>query len=290
MKSKYVIISPVRDEAKFIESTIRCVTAQTIIPREWIIVDDGSSDQTPEIVENYCRQHPWIRLIRRNNRGFRHSGRGVVEAFHEGLAQLHCQEWHFLVKLDGDLSFADNYFERMLVEFERNARLGIAGGVLFSTPGGEPLKAERCPQFHVRGATKIYRRECWEVIGGLITSPGWDIVDESKANMHGWTTRSFFEAAVVHHRPTGTAESKWKDQLKNGRAYYVAGYHPIFLAAKCVYRLASKPYITGAAGIAWGYMSAWFSGSPKRVNDLDLVRFVRRQQLRRLVGLNTIWK
>lgn len=290
MKLNYIIISPVRDEAKFIESTIRCVVAQTIVPREWIIVDDGSSDETPEIVERYCRQYAWIRLIRRNNRGYRNSGRGVIEAFHEGFHKLSCQDWKFLVKLDGDLSFADNYFESLFVEFEKNARLGIAGGVLFSSNGAEPLKAERCPQFHVRGATKIYRRECWVAIGGLITSPGWDIVDESKANMHGWTTHSFYQAAAVHHRPTGTAESKWKDQLKNGRAYYVAGYHPIFLAAKCVYRIASKPYIIGATAIAWGYISAWSSGNPKRVNDPALIRFVRRQQLRRLAGLTTIWK
>ena len=290
MKPNYVIISPVRDEAKFIASTIRCVAAQTILPCEWIIVDDGSSDGTAEIVESHSTQYSWIRLVRRNNRGFRHSGRGVVEAFHEGMDHLHSTDWQFLVKLDGDLSFADNYFERLFLEFHKNTSLGIAGGVLFSSNGAEPLKPERCPQFHVRGATKVYRRECWDAIGGLISSPGWDIVDESKANMHGWTTHSFSEAAVIHHRPTGTAESKWKDQLKNGRAYYVAGYHPLFLAAKCVYRMASKPYITGAAGIALGYLSAWSSGNPKQVNDPALVRFVRRQQLRRLVGLNTIWK
>jgi biofilm PGA synthesis N-glycosyltransferase PgaC len=289
VKPTYVIITPVRDEEQFIESTIRCVTAQTIPPREWLIVDDGSSDRTAAIVETYTRLFPWIRLVRRHNRGYRYSGHGVMEAFHEGLAQVQCPDWRFLVKLDGDLAFADNYFELLFAEFEKNNRLGIAGGVL-SSSDGNAIKIERCPVFHVRGATKIYRRECWDVIGGLITAPGWDIVDENKANLHGWSTRSFPHTSVLHHRPTGTAETKWKDQLKNGRAYFVAGYHPLFLTAKCIYRLASKPYLTGSLAIAWGYVSAWSRGTPQRVNDPALIRFVRRQQLRRLFGLTTIWK
>jgi hypothetical protein len=212
-----------------------------------------------------------------------------MDAFYAGLAHVQNLNWDFLVKLDGDLTFADDYFERLFLEFQNDPRLGIAGGVLFSTVGDE-VKMERCPRFHVRGATKIYRRECWNTIGGLITSPGWDIVDECKANMCGWSTRSFPGAAVLHHRPTGTAESKWKDQIKNGRAYHVAGYHPIFLTVKCVYRVASKPYLIGSAAIAWGYFSAWAKRTPQRVNDPDLVRFIRKQQLRRLVGLSTIWK
>jgi glycosyltransferase involved in cell wall biosynthesis len=289
VKSNLVIITPVRDEEQFIESTIQCVAAQTVRPRQWVIVDDGSTDRTAVIVEHYRALHSWIRLIRRVNRGFRHSGHGVMEAFQEGLASLQCPDWHFLVKLDGDLSFADNYFEQLLTEFEKDKRLGIAGGVLSYSVHGT-LRVEHCPAFHVRGATKIYRRECWDAIGGLIKAPGWDIVDESKANLHGWITRSFPHATALHHRPTGTAESKWKDQIKNGRAYFVAGYHPLFLAAKCVYRLASRPYLFGSLAMAWGYFSSWSRGNPKQVNDPDLIRFVHRQQLRRLVGLTTIWK
>lgn len=289
MNTRYAIITPVRDEQEHIESTLRSVASQTVPPQEWIIVDDGSQDDTAAIVQRFAETHPWIRLVRREDRGFRHSGRGVVEAFNQGLARIEKPDWQFLVKLDGDLGLTADYFARLFEEFNANPRLGIAGGVLYSERNGV-LAAEECPQFHVRGATKVYRRACWDDIGGLISSPGWDIVDECKANMCGWATRSLPGLTVIHHRPTGTAESKWKDQLKNGRAYFVAGYHPIFLFAKCVYRLASKPYVVGALGIAWGYISASVRKVPSQVNDPQLVRYVRRQQLRKLAGLSTIWK
>ena len=289
LRTSYVVITPVRDEEQHIEFTLRCVATQSVVPREWIIVDDGSTDGTAVIVERFCAKHTWIRLIRRHNRGFRQSGAGVVEAFQEGMASVQTTDWQFLVKLDGDLTLPADYFERLFQEFDRTPRLGIAGGVLYSERDGA-LTLEKCPQFHVRGATKVYRRPCWNDIGGLISSPGWDIVDECKANMHGWTTRSLPELAVVHHRPTGTAESKWKDQVKNGRAYFVAGYHPAFLLARCIYRIPTKPYMIGSLAVLWGYLNAAVRGVPGHINDPALVRFVRREQLRRLAGLPTIWK
>jgi poly-beta-1,6-N-acetyl-D-glucosamine synthase len=288
MKTKYVVISPVRDEEQYIGLTLESVVTQSIVPAEWIIVDDGSSDRTAEIVEQYAQKYTWIRLLRRGNRGFRQSGAGVVEAFYEGYKTLKCQDWDFLVKLDGDLSFQPDYFACLADQLQAQATLGIAGGDLFHKVDGE-LQLEKCPQFHVRGATKVYRRECWDAIGGLLNQPGWDIVDETKANMLGWTTRSFTDIQAIHHRFTGTAESKWRDQIKNGRAYYIAGYHPLFMAVKCAYRLASRPYLTGALGMAYGFLSGYLKGSPQ-VGDPALIQYVRRQQLRRLCGGETIWK
>jgi glycosyltransferase involved in cell wall biosynthesis len=288
MKTKYIIITPVRDEEQYIQSTLESVAGQTIAPLEWMIVDDGSRDRTAEIVQQYARQHSWIRLLRRENRGFRKSGAGVVEAFYDGYDALECKDYDFLVKLDGDLSFPPDYFTNLLERFHTEGTLGIAGGDLFHEVDGE-LQLEKCPRFHVRGATKFYRRECWEAIGGLVTQPGWDIVDETKANMLGWKTESFADLKVIHHRFTGTAENKWKDQVKNGRAYYVAGYHPLFMAAKCVFRLASRPYLTGALGMAYGFLSGYLKGSPQ-VGDPALIQYIRRQQLRRLCGAETIWK
>ena len=285
---RYVIITPVRDEQQHVESTIRSVLAQTIRPIEWIVVDDGSRDRTTEIVGAYARSHGWIRLIKRNNRGFRQSGAGVVQAFYDGFNQLSTNNWDFVVKLDGDLSFAPNYFARLFMQFHDDSALGIAGGSVFHDVNGS-LKLEKGPRFHVRGATKVYRRQCWEQLGGLITAPGWDIVDEARANLLGWKTASFDDIGIIHQRYTGTAESKWRDQIKNGKAYYVAGYHPLFMAAKCVYRVTSKPFIFGSVCMACGFLSGYLHNH-SRVNDRVLVDYIRRQQLRRLLGLRSIWR
>jgi poly-beta-1,6-N-acetyl-D-glucosamine synthase len=288
MKARYVIITPVRDEERYIELTLRSVVAQSVPPSEWVIVDDGSGDRTAEIVDHYAQRHSWIRLVRRENRGFRKSGAGVVEAFYDGYATLECKDWNFIVKLDGDLSFPAGYFGKLLERFQTQPTLGITGGDLFHRVDDQ-LQLEKCPRFHVRGATKVYRRECWEAIGGLVSQPGWDIVDETKANMLGWRTESFAGLQVIHHRFTGTAESKWKDQVKNGRAYYVTGYHPLFMAAKCVFRMASRPYLTGALGMAYGFVSSYLKRAPQ-VGDRELIQYIRRQQMRRLCGAETIWK
>jgi poly-beta-1,6-N-acetyl-D-glucosamine synthase len=287
MQTKSVIITPVRDEEEFIGRTIESVVCQKTLPTEWMIVDDGSTDRTASIAESYSSRYPWIRVIRRENRGFRQSGAGVVEAFNYGFNRIECKDWDYLVKLDGDLTFADDYFSRLLAEFDAQANLGIAGGSLFHLVEGE-LKIEHCPRFHVRGATKVYRRACWEQIDGLLCAPGWDIVDESKASMLGWRTASFDENPAIHHRFTGTAESKWRDQVKNGKAYYVAGYHPLFLFVKCIYRLGFKPYVFGSLGIAAGFVSGYFSQLPRA--SKPLIHFVRHQQLMRLCGGATIWK
>jgi glycosyltransferase involved in cell wall biosynthesis len=288
MKMNYIVISAVRDEEQYIESTLRSMVAQKVLPEEWVIVDDGSRDRTVAIVQRYADKYPWIRPVQRKDRGFRKSGAGVVEAFYEGYEALQAKDWAFIVKLDGDLSFGPDYFAALFAKFEEQPRLGIAGGNLYHSVNDQ-LKLERCPRFHVRGATKVYRKECWNAIGGLLTAPGWDIVDETKANMLGWRTESFAGIEVIHHRFTGTAESKWKDQVKNGRAYYFAGYHPLFMLAKCIYRLKDRPYVMGSLGMAYGYLAGYRSRSTQMA-DRALVRYVRRQQLRRLWGGETIWK
>jgi len=182
---QYVIITPVRDEALYIEKTIESVASQTIKPVEWVIVNDGSTDDTGKIIDQYSKNYPWMHIIHRENRGFRKSGGGVIEAFYDGYNSLKSKDWDFIVKLDGDLSFKQDYFEGCFERFRANPKLGIAGGTICHLINGI-LKPEKNPQFHVRGATKIYRKVCWDAIGGLIKAPGWDAVDEVKANMLGW--------------------------------------------------------------------------------------------------------
>lgn len=288
MLVKYIVITPVRDEEEHVEATIRSVTSQTVRPVEWIIVDDGSADSTAEILKRHAEKFEWIRIVRRPDRGMRKSGAGVIEAFYAGYRMLRRNDWDFLVKLDGDLTFSADYFEKCFEHFASDVKLGIGGGQIYHDFGGE-RKLEPNPRFHVRGATKIYKRACWEAIGGLVEAPGWDTIDEVKASMLGWKSYSFQELHLLHQRVTGSADGLLRDRIKHGLACYVSGYHPLFLAASCVSRLRKKPYLTGSAAICYGYLKGYWTRTP-RVNDRRLIKYLRHQQLRRLWGLETIWR
>lgn len=288
MSLQYVVITPVRDEEAHLRSTIESMVNQTIRPREWVIVNDGSTDGTAGIIDECAARYPWIRAIHRRNRGFRKSGGGVVEAFNEGLRALLCKDWDFIVKLDGDLAFEPDYFEKCLTNFAEEPRLGIGGGVIYYLENGTK-RFEECPAFHVRGATKIYRKDCWDAIGGFWPAPGWDTIDEVKANMLGWRTRSFTELHLVHHRLTGSADGRWGGSVKDGRADYISGYHPLFVMAKCARRLARRQTILGAFAQMYGFVSCYLKRIP-RVDDPRLIAYLRREQLNRLLGKRTIWR
>jgi biofilm PGA synthesis N-glycosyltransferase PgaC len=151
------------------------------------------------------------------------------------------------------------------------------------------VRLEKVARFHVRGATKIYRRDCWYSLGGMWDGVGWDTIDEVKANMKGWETRSLSDVSVIHYRVPGAAWGKWLGSTKNGQADYVVGYHPLFLGAKCLRRLFRTPVIVGALGLAFGWISSHWKGLSK-IEDPAFVAYVRHQQLRRLIGQSSIWK
>ena len=286
-KTKYCILTPTRDEEEFIANTIDCVARQTIRPAEWIIVNDGSKDRTGKIIDEYAEKYSWIRALHRPDRGFRTTG-GGVEAFLDGLKLLTCQDWDFVVNLDGDVTFQDDYFEKCFQRFADNTQLGIGGGTIYNKIGNE-LVLEKCPTFHVRGATKIYRRACWETLGGLVRGLGWDTVDELTANMHGWKTETFDELHLIHHRVTGSSWGTWQGAVKDGKADYLVGYHPLFFAGKCVRRIFKPPYVVQSLGLSYGFLRCYIEKTSRVVNP-EVVHFVRQQQLGRLFGGETIWK
>ena len=285
----YIIVMPVRNEAKFLEGTVTSITRQTIKPRQLIIVDDGSTDGTGKIADAAALKHDWIQVLHRADRGFRAPGSGVIESFCDGFGLIKMSDWGFVAKLDGDLTFEPDYFERCLGRFEKDPKLGIGGGTICNMVNGAlVVEAPNDPVFHVRGATKIYKHECWGAIGGLIRQPGWDTVDEYHANMLGMTTYTFPELKLCHHRPAGDAQGAWKNLVKNGLANYVAGYHPLFMSCKCAKRLFSKPYGIGAFGLMVGFVGGYLRRIPQ-VNDPALIRYVRGQQLCKLSFRDSLW-
>jgi glycosyltransferase involved in cell wall biosynthesis len=286
---KYVVISPVRDEAEHLRLTIRSMVSQQIRPQQWILVNDGSKDETPQLIEDAARTYDWIRAVHRPDRSFRQAGSGVMEAFYEGYQRLASEDWEFLAKLDGDLSFDRDFFQKCFERFQSDPRLGICGGLICRRiQGALEEESKMDPIFHVRGATKIYRAACWKAINGLTKAPGWDTLDEVKANMLGWKTRTFHDLKVLHHRPTGAAYGIWHDWVKAGLANYIVGYHPLFMLFKCVRRTAEKPYGIAALALLWGYVRGYLQRTPQ-IDDRDVIQYFRRQQLNRIMGRRSLW-
>lgn len=289
VRSRYVVITPVRDEAEYIGKTINSMAGQSILPAKWVIVDDGSSDATPQLIAAAAQIHRWIIPVYRADRGFRKSGGGVIEAFYDGYSVIGDKDFDFLIKLDGDLSFDSAYFEKCFDHFSSEPDLGIGGGMVCKLEDGS-LEEESIgdPPFHVRGATKIYRRQCWEIINPLVTAPGWDTIDEVKANLHGWTTRTFRDLKLHQHKSTGSADGTWRNWFKNGLANYVTGYHPVFMMAKCVKRACRHPRSYQWIALWAGFCSGYLRTTPQ-VEDVRVIRYLRQQQIRRLSGRSGIY-
>ncbi|MGN6553472.1 MAG: glycosyltransferase family 2 protein [Verrucomicrobiota bacterium] len=287
--AQYAVITPVRNEGDHFAETIAAIVGQTVRPMMWVIVDDGSSDATGPLADGAARDHSWIRVVHRTDRGFRQQGTGVIAAFYDGFELCRKLPWDFLVKLDGDLSFEKNYFESCLARFSKDPKLGIGGGTICRREaGGLVTEVRGDPKFHVRGATKIYRRACWDQIGGLLKAPGWDTIDELKANMLGWVTQTFDDLKLHQHKDTGSADGAWRNWVKNGLANYITAYHPLFMMAKCSKRSFSRPYLLGAAGLACGFLSGYFRQVP-RIEDSALKSYIRHQQWRKLTFRSSLW-
>jgi biofilm PGA synthesis N-glycosyltransferase PgaC len=278
-----LVISPVRDEAQYLQRTIDSVVAQTVRPAQWLIVDDGSTDATSRLAARAADEHDWIRLYRRADRGVRKVGGGVIEAFNEGLTQFDLDNFDYVCKLDGDLELPIRYFERLYARFEYDPRLGTASGKcwLVTTRG---LQLERTRDDFSLGAAKLYRVTCFRAIGGFIPEVMWDGIDCHRCRMLGWKAGSFpdEDLRILHLRRTGSSfRSVYHGRLRWGRGQYFMGTHPLYLAALSVYRMFERPWLLGGLLIAAGYFGAWLHRSP-RYPDARFRRFLQAWQLRQL--------
>jgi len=253
---RYIIISPAKDEERYVEHTLRSVTRQTVKPLLWIIVDDGSRDRTPELVDSYAHAYPFIRLLRHPRSGGRQLSFGEVRAFNWGCDFIGPVDYDFIVKLDCDLSFDDDYFEQVLERFQQDERLGIASGVYLEQSKADAWHEVVMPAYHAAGASKIMRRACFEQIGGFVPAPGWDTVDEIKAMTRGWKTTHFRELRMMHHKREGSSIGSVNTGVMHGEAFYRTGGSKLFFALKALHRIAVRPYLVNALGLIWGYLRA----------------------------------
>jgi poly-beta-1,6-N-acetyl-D-glucosamine synthase len=274
----YCLISPARNEAEYIKRTLDSVFAQTVPPKRWIIIDDGSSDDTPGILADYAAKHKVIEVHSRSDRGRRALGGGVVDVFNSGMELLGDDPVEFVCKLDVDLILPPRYFERLLQEMSQDERLGsVSGKPYFLAAGGE-LKSERIGDDVSAGMTKFYRRAFLEDIGGLVKGLIWDGIDCYRGRMLGWRSKSIDgpDLRFVHLRPMGSSDQGiMTGRRRLGEGYWFMGAAPMFVVAKAVYGLAHKPALLGSLGMLHGYTRAWLKGVP-RYDDIEFRRYLRR--------------
>ncbi len=278
----YVLITPARNEAQFIELTIKSVVAQTIRPVRWVIVSDGSTDGTDDIVRRHAADHSWIELVRvpeRKERDFA----GKVHAFNAGYKTLHDLDYGVISSLDGDISFDGEYFAYLLQKLAEDETLGLVG-----TPfkdGPNPIYDYRFVNIeHVSGACQVFRRQCFEQIGGYVPVRGGciDHIAVISARMKGGKTRTFTDKVCLHHREMGTAQhGVLMAKFRNGRKDYSIGNHPVWELFRSVYQMTKKPVFVGGLVLVAGYFWALIRGEERPVSR-ELMAFVRREQMQRL--------
>jgi glycosyltransferase involved in cell wall biosynthesis len=281
-RQRYVLVTAAYNEERHIGDTLRSVASQSVLPQRWVIVSDGSTDRTDEIVLEWARHHPFIEFVRVDKTA-QHSFAAKVIALRHGFARIADVEYDFIGVLDADVSFEPDYFLRLMEHFTNEPRLGIAGGNIEQNVDG--VVVPRVKDFDsVAGAVQFLRRQCFEQTGGLpaLRYGGEDAAMEITARMYGWQTRTFPELTVVHFGLVGAgAGGPLKARFKWGRANSDLGYHPLFQLARSVYRVKEQPYLLGSLAELLGFAVGKASNLQPAIDD-DVVRFLRREQLTKL--------
>jgi len=281
---RYVLISPCRNEAQFMRQTLESVLAQSIRPAKWVIVDDGSTDQTPQILAAYARQHEWIEIVTRSDRGRRAVGPGVMEAFYAGYDTINPDDYDYFCKLDLDLRLPPRYFEILMQRMVANPRLGTCSGKAYLEEEGA-LVAEGHGDETSLGMTKFYRIACFKEIGGFVRQVMWDGIDCHRCRMKGWIACSWDEPELrfVHLRRMGSSQqSIFAGRMRQGFGYYFMGTGLLFMTAAAINRISEKPYVLGGLAMLWGYIKGAAQRKP-RYEDPAFRRFLRRYQRRALL-------
>jgi glycosyltransferase involved in cell wall biosynthesis len=278
---QYVLITPARNEVELIERTIESVIRQTVLPQTWVIVSDGSTDRTDEIVRQYLPENPWILHLRLPEHRDRHFA-AKVKCFNAGYEKVKKQDYDIIGNLDADISFERDYFEFLISKFKDEPRLGVAGTPFVEN--GRHYNYRFTNIEHVSGACQLFRRKCFEEIGGYvpIRGGGIDWVAVTTARMKGWKTRTFTEKTCLHHRKIGTGNnSALMAWFRQGRKDYFLGNHPLWEGFRIFYQMAKTPYLIGGLFLLFGYVRAGFMREQRPISK-DLINFIRKEQMNRL--------
>lgn len=284
MKRDYVLISPCRNEAEFMRRTLDSVVAQSLLPALWVIVDDGSTDDTPQILEEYRQRHDWIRVVTRTDRGHRAVGPGVIDAFYAGYATINPGDYDYLCKLDLDLVLPPGYFAGLIERMEADPRIATCSGKAYIDKDGT-LESERHGDENSIGASKFYRMSRFREIGGFVREVMWDGIDCHRCRMLGWKAVSWDvpELRFVHLRPMGSSQASiYTGRMRHGYGQYFMGTGLLWMFATAVYRIPEKPYVLGGLAILWGWLKSALQGKP-RYEDAEFRAFLRRYHWRALL-------
>lgn len=276
----YLLISPCRDEAEFARRTLDSVVRQTHRPASWVIVDDGSSDATPELLAEYSAAHPWIRVLRREDRGGRSVGPGVIDAFYAGWEVAHPEAFEYFCKLDLDLDLPPRYFELLLARMEAEPRIATCSGKPYFPATDGRLVSEACGDEMSVGMTKLYRRSAFEEIGGFVRGVMWDGIDCHRARMLGWIAESYRdpELAFLHLRPMGSSHhGLLTGRVRHGAGQYFMGTGLLYMTASALFRMTRPPYLLGGLAMEWGWIRSWLCRAP-RYEDEEFRRFLAAYQ------------
>lgn len=278
----YALVTAAHNEEAHIERTIRSVTSQTVLPAKWIVLSDGSTDRTDEIVQRYAEDFSFLELVRLE-RDPQRSFASKVFAQNAGIRMLELEELDFIGFLDGDVSFSQGCFQSLFEKFQKDRSLGLAGGFIYEEVNGKFASVAGNRPWSVAGALQMFRRECYEDIGGFLPLKYGcvDTYPEIVARMKGWRTYSFPEVEVRHHRPTGGAVGVLRYRYRQGFADYSIGYHPIFEVARLVRQIPCPPLSLGPIVQLCGFLAANLHRE-KRMVSPDLVSFLRKEQKERL--------
>lgn len=281
LSSKYYVITPAKNEEKYIAFTLDSMIKQTIKPLKWIIVDDGSTDRTVEIIKKYQKDNDWIEIISLDNKQEQKLyGSKVIRAFNAGYNLVKDKKFDFIVKLDADLSFTPDYFKEIATAFDKNSKLGICGGFIVENEDDFVKKNLRYPR--VQGAIKSVRTECFKDIDGFMEANGWDGLDMLKALFLGWEVGNI-PFKVLHLRPQTFEYRSLNFFQSNGYTHYVQGNDLFLTIVRVMVLLKEKPYLFASMSYLKGYLKALFSNEPKLV-DKELSKFIRLYHYKRLLN------
>lgn len=284
--NRYLVITPARDEELFLPQLVEAMAAQAQRPDRWIVIDDGSEDGTHTITSAAAAKYPWIEVHHLpRNRARTAGGESVITRFLPRDVHL---QYDYILRLDSDISFDPDFCELLFAEFARDRNLGIAGPTLYE-PDHAGWHEIRQPEFHTRGAAKMYSSACFAAIGGLDAELGWDTLDEAHAMMLGFRTRNYRHIKAKHHRPQGAA-SGWKARIASGMSAYNVGYSPLFLWARAIRQSFSPPVPFAGALMAIGYLQGYVQRR-HRIASPEVIKFIRKHQIRRLLMReSSLWR